>query len=155
MKVNNFSGFVERIGLRSTRVRTTDRTVVVVPNKQMVDSIVDNWSQRNLVRNEIRVELAPQTLSEKIQIALDEIKKIFSEKEDNVLNTTIFLQEISKNSALIFCEYFTSSAMPAQELNKLKEDLNLAIKETMEQNEIQMAVANSFNITTTNSQNES
>ena len=139
VKVNNFSGLVERIGLRSTRIRTVDRTLVVVPNKQMVDSIVDNWSMRSLVRNEIRIELAPQTSSEKIQLALDEIKKIFKQKEDVSLNTTVFLTEITKNSALIIAEYFTGSFLPVQDLNKLKQDLNLEIKKMEEQNEIRLA----------------
>ena len=144
VKVNNFLGFVERIGLRSTRIRTFDRTLVVVPNKQMVDSIVDNWSMRNLLRNEIRVELAPQTFSEKIQLALNEIKKIFEQKKNIALESSVFLTEITKNAAVIIAEYFTNSSLPVQELNKLKEDLNLEIKKMQEQNEIKPAVPNSL-----------
>ena len=44
IKVQNVSGTVERIGLRSTRLRTTQKSYVTVPNKQMVDSILDNTS---------------------------------------------------------------------------------------------------------------
>ncbi len=144
VKINNFTGFVERIGLRSTRIRTFDRTLVVVPNKQMVDGIVDNWSQRNLLRNEIRIELAPQTSSQKIELAVAEIKKIFKEKEALASNTSIFLAEITKNAALIIAEFFTEASLPIQQLNQLKEDLNIAIKKMQEQNEIKPAVANSF-----------
>ena len=54
VKVNNITGTVERIGLRSTRLRTPEKSLVTVPNKQMVDSILDNWSVRNLIRNEIK-----------------------------------------------------------------------------------------------------
>ena len=39
VKVNAVTGTVERIGLRSTRIRTADKTLVTVPNKQMVDSV--------------------------------------------------------------------------------------------------------------------
>ncbi len=39
VQVNKVLGTVERIGLRSTRIRTADKTLVTVPNKQMVDSI--------------------------------------------------------------------------------------------------------------------
>lgn len=147
VKVNNYLGFVERIGLRSTRIRTFDRTMVVVPNKQMVDSIVDNWSMRNLLRNEIRVELAPQSSSEKIELAVTQIKNILNEKQDVALNSSVFLMEITKNSALIMAEFFTNSSLPIYELNKLKEDLNLEIKKMQEKNEIESAVANSFTIT--------
>ena len=42
LKVQNITGTVEKIGFRSTRLRTTEKTYVSVPNKQMVDGIVDN-----------------------------------------------------------------------------------------------------------------
>jgi MscS family membrane protein len=144
VKVNNYLGYVERIGLRSTRIRTFDRTLVVVPNKQMVDSIVDNWSMRNLLKNEIRIELSPQTSSEKIELAVDEVKRIFKERESLALNTSIHLSEITKNSALIIAEYFTEASLPLQQLNQLKEDVNLEIKKMQERNEIKSSVANSF-----------
>jgi MscS family membrane protein len=46
VKVNAITGTIEKIGLRSTRIRTADKTLVTVPNKQMVDNITDNWSIR-------------------------------------------------------------------------------------------------------------
>src|SRR5664279_1037302 len=55
VKVNNISGTVERIGLRSTRIRTDLKTYVTVPNKQMVDNIVDNQTLRTYRKAEIRL----------------------------------------------------------------------------------------------------
>ena len=46
IKIQNVTGTIEHIGLRSTRIRTLDKTYVTVPNKQMVDTIVDNLSNR-------------------------------------------------------------------------------------------------------------
>ena len=57
LKVNQVTGTVEKIGLRSTRIRTIEKTYVSIPNKQMVDSIVDNISLRNKQRGEILVQL--------------------------------------------------------------------------------------------------
>ena len=56
VKVNNISGIVERIGLRSTRIRTDLKTYVTVPNKQMVDSIVDNQTLRTYRKAELRLQ---------------------------------------------------------------------------------------------------
>jgi MscS family membrane protein len=61
LKVNNVSGTVEKIGLRSTRIRTTEKTLVTVPNKQMVDSVVDNMSMRTQRRAEIKLVLSDKT----------------------------------------------------------------------------------------------
>jgi MscS family membrane protein len=57
VKVNNFTGTIERIGLRSTRIRTLDKTYISVPNKQMVDTIVDNITLRTQRKVELRLEL--------------------------------------------------------------------------------------------------
>jgi MscS family membrane protein len=68
VKVNAVNGTVEKIGLRSTRIRTVDKTLVTVPNKQMVDSVVDNWSLRTQRRTEIRLELSSGTSAAALQV---------------------------------------------------------------------------------------
>ncbi len=136
VKINNFSGFVERIGLRSTRLRTIDKTLITVPNKQMVDSILDNWSAREQMRNEIKVELTPQTSSEKIEIALKEIKNIFQLKNENVISSNIYLSEITKNGIIILCEFFTPFSLSIDAVSQLKEQINLDIKKMQEENQI-------------------
>jgi MscS family membrane protein len=47
VKVCDKDGFVEDIGLRSTRIRTDDRTVVSVPNGQLAMVILENLSLRD------------------------------------------------------------------------------------------------------------
>jgi len=44
LKVGNAQGTVEDIGLRSTRIRTADRTVVSVPNGQIANMTLENIS---------------------------------------------------------------------------------------------------------------
>jgi len=58
LKVNNITGTVEKIGLRSTRIRTELKTYVTVPNKQMVDSIVDNQTLRTQRKAELRLQIS-------------------------------------------------------------------------------------------------
>ena len=61
VKVNNFSGTIEKIGLRSTRIRTDNKTYISVPNKQMVDTIVDNISLRTERKIEMDLQLSITT----------------------------------------------------------------------------------------------
>ena len=53
--MQNFTGTVEKIGLRSTRIRTENKTYISVPNKQMVDSIIDNISLRTQRKGGIKI----------------------------------------------------------------------------------------------------
>ncbi|MHA4808351.1 mechanosensitive ion channel family protein [Flavitalea flava] len=122
LKVNNISGTVERIGLRSTRIRTDQKTYVTVPNKQMVDSIVDNLSLRTQRKGELRLELGLSTTSPQLDKLIREIRDIL--KKDKVENSTAFLNDISGTAFLISVDYFTSQ-ITQEEFNGIKQQVNL------------------------------
>jgi MscS family membrane protein len=50
VKAEGVSGTVESIGLRSTRIRTLDRTVVTVPNGKFADTRIENVAPRDRIR---------------------------------------------------------------------------------------------------------
>jgi MscS family membrane protein len=136
VKVNNITGTVERIGLRSTRVRTAEKSMVTVPNKQMVDSILDNWSERDLIRNEIKTLLSPHTSSAELEKIISGTKEILDTKKETIQTYSVYLQEINNDNAVIMVIYFTKFPMEGDELNKLKQDINIDIKKLQEKHEI-------------------
>jgi MscS family membrane protein len=136
VKVNNVTGTVERIGLRSTRLRTAEKSMVTVPNKQMVDSILDNWSVRNLIRNEIKTLLSPNTTAENLELVIVEINTILAAKKEKIQSFSVYLQEINSDSAVIMAVYFINYPMDIEAQNKLKEKINLEIRRMQEKNEI-------------------
>ena len=138
VKVNAVTGTVEKIGLRSTRIRTADKTLVTVPNKQMVDSVVDNWSMRTQRRGEIKLELAAQTTTAKTQAFIEAIKNILQSQPEKISTCTVHLTEINKNGILITAEYFTPH-IPFETFNQLREELGFAVKEALEKNSVEMA----------------
>lgn len=138
VKVNGITGKVEKIGLRSTRIRTVDKTLVTIPNKQMVDSIVDNLSMRTNRRAEIRLELSTKTSSTLVQTFIDALKKLPEQSNDHIVSSSVFLKDVSKSSLLIILEYFTAHITLA-EFDALKEQVNFSIKKLMEENKIEMA----------------
>jgi MscS family membrane protein len=50
IKVDDVSGTVESIGLRSTRIRTLDRTIITMPNGKLADARVESISARDRIR---------------------------------------------------------------------------------------------------------
>ncbi len=141
VKVNNITGTVERIGLRSTRLRTPEKSLVTVPNKQMVDSILDNWSVRNLVRNEIKTLVSPHTSSEDLKKVISGIENVLLEKKEVVRSYSVYLQEINNDSAVIMVVYFVDFPMETDDQNKLRQDINLAIRRMQENHEIKPSSA--------------
>ena len=146
VKVNNFSGTVERIGLRSTRLRTAEKSMITVPNKQMVDSILDNWSMRDLIRNEIKTFLSPHTSSEDLEKVIFGNKEILASKKETIQSYSVYLQEINNDSAVIMVIYFTKFPMKLDDLNELKEELNIAIRKLQEKHEIKPSATASVKI---------
>jgi MscS family membrane protein len=138
VKVQNITGSVERIGLRSTRIRTDQKTFVTVPNKQMVDSILDNLSLRTQRRGDIRLELDLQTSSENIESLLQGVKRILERKEIDDAN--VFLSEISGTAIIVLSDYY-SAPVTIREFNQLKQDINLKSLQLIESLGIRIAGA--------------
>ena len=137
VKVNSITGNVDRIGLRSTRIRTADKTLVTVPNKQMVDSIVDNYSMRTKRRGEIILELSHKTSLNVVQDFLDEIKKLLSQENLPVQSPTVLFKRISKNGLQVYIEFFTEP-IDINEFDNLNQELNFCIIKMMEEKKIEL-----------------
>lgn len=69
-------GTVEEIGLRSTRVRTLDRTVVAVPNAEFVTLHLENFSRRDRLRLTATLGLRYETTPDQLRDVLVEIRSM-------------------------------------------------------------------------------
>ena len=139
VKVLHVTGIVEKIGLRSTRIRSDQKTYVSVPNKQMVDSILDNISQRTQQRNELLLQISPETPSPKIEELIKELKGFLSNiKELEVYN--VFFVDINVQAYAIMVEFFLPAAY-LSEFNKIRQEVNLFALQTIEKLEIKIAGA--------------
>lgn len=138
VKVNNVTGKIEKIGLRSTRIRTPDKTLVTVPNKQMVDTMVDNWSMRTNRRAEIKLELSTKTSLTLTEAFINSLKTLLEKNNQHILSSSVFLKEINKNGLTIVVEYFTEP-FSMQEFDTLKQTINLQIKKLLEESAIEFA----------------
>lgn len=137
VKVQTVSGNVEKIGLRSTRIRTADKSYVTVPNKQMVDSILDNVTLRSQIRGEINLFIHLQTPPAKIQQLLDEVRKHLGTIRE-VQASNVLFNDIKVQAFVVFIEFFTPN-IPWGEFVSIKQKLNFFILKTMEQLEIKIA----------------
>ena len=138
VKVNAVIGTVEKIGLRSTRIRTGDKTLVTVPNKQMVDSVVDNWSLRTERRSEIRLELASSTSAEALEKFNEDVKKIIRQQGDKIKTHNVFIREVSKTGIVIIAEFFTAP-YDIKDFFQLNETINFQVKKLMDESSIEFA----------------
>jgi MscS family membrane protein len=138
LKVQGITGTVEKIGLRSTRIRTDQKTFVTVPNKQMVDSITDNLSLRTQRRAFVQLEINSSTSHEQVNQLVMGIERLFQLRRGEVENYTVFLSDINKNAFVVHVEFFTAT-IPAADFNALRQQVNLAIIRMLEDMDIRLA----------------
>jgi MscS family membrane protein len=72
-------GTVEEIGLRSTRLRTLERTVVSVPNADFASMQLENFADREKIRFSPQLHLRYGTKPEQIRQIITEIEKLLNE----------------------------------------------------------------------------
>ena len=75
IQVGSLSGTVEDLGLRSTRIRTAGRSIITVPNGQMVDSKVENFAPRDRVLLDTTLGVQYDTSPDQIRYIIDESKR--------------------------------------------------------------------------------
>jgi MscS family membrane protein len=75
-KVGNVLGTVEQIGLRSTRIRTLDRTVVSIPNGQMAIENLENYGVRDKIWFRPTIGLRYETRADQLRYVLAEVRRM-------------------------------------------------------------------------------
>lgn len=140
VKVLNITGVVEKIGLRSTRIRSEQKTYVTVPNKQMVDTVLDNQSQRTMQKSEVTLQLSLDTPSEKIEELIKKLRTyIGSLKEVQTYN--VMFTDINLQAYAILMEVFVAAAY-VSEFNRIKQQVNLFALKTIEEMGIKISGKN-------------
>jgi MscS family membrane protein len=79
IKVDGVLGSVEQIGLRSTRIRTLDRTVVTIPNGKLADARVECYAARDRIRMLCTLGLTYSTTAAQLREVLAACEKLLKE----------------------------------------------------------------------------
>src|SRR5262249_35071650 len=72
---NNDVGVVEVVGLRSTRIRTTDDTLLIVPNSSLTSIEITNYGRRRYRRYQTRIGVSYSTSLERLAAFRDGIQE--------------------------------------------------------------------------------
>ena len=78
LKVGEIVGTVDHIGLRSTRIRTPDRTVISIPNGQIANASLETLSARDKFWFHPVVTLRYETTPEQLRRILDDLRRLLT-----------------------------------------------------------------------------
>ena len=80
LKMGDVSGTVDHIGLRSTRIRTLDRTVVSIPNGQIANASLETLSARDKFWFHPVVGLRYETSPDQLHLVIDGIRQLLADE---------------------------------------------------------------------------
>ena len=130
-RFGNITGTVEEIGLRSTLLRTLDRSMLVVPNSVFASQEIENFSHRDRIRyfRRFRLQLAG---AEQLRFILAEVRKTFL-SHPQVLQDTVSVrfETIEDANAILRLDAGVNTT-DYQAFLAVAEDLNLRVVETVQ-----------------------
>lgn len=80
-KVGDISGTIEDIGMRSTRIRTNDRTLVTIPNGDLSTQRIENYARRNRFLINKNFELRYDATSDQLRLFLERVQQLLFASE--------------------------------------------------------------------------
>jgi MscS family membrane protein len=86
-RIGDQRGVVEDIGLRSTKLRTEDRTIVTIPNGTVATAVLENYRQRDKILFRQLVRLRYDLSSDHLRYLLDEVRAVLKQN-NRVENAT-------------------------------------------------------------------
>jgi MscS family membrane protein len=126
IQIDKYDGMVETIGLRSTRIRTLEGHLVVIPNKTMADSAINNVSLRPNIRQLMTISLVYGTTPAKMQQAVAILRDIF-QKHPLTHDALVYWKDYGPHSLDIFVVYWCKTKDFKVFLQAM-EEINLEIK---------------------------
>ncbi|SMO53089.1 MscS family membrane protein [Solitalea koreensis] len=104
--VAGIDGTIERVGFRSTRIRTLEKSIVTIPNKQMVDNVLDNLALRTSRRVKFTLGLTYDTSEKSIRGIIDAIKTLLAQQPEVHNDFVVALDGFSESSQTILILFF-------------------------------------------------
>jgi MscS family membrane protein len=127
VRIGANTGLVEDIGLRSTKIRLIDKSLVILPNKLVSSEAIVNLSRFTQRRVEQVIGLTYETRPDQMEAIVEEVRQIIlAEPTVDVTSVMVFFRDFSASSLDLWIVYLTTGD-DFQEGLALRQRVNLAI----------------------------
>jgi len=135
IKVNGVEGTVENIGMRTTKIRSFQKSLITVPNHIVANHPIENFSRRGIRRIKMHIGLTYATNSEQIIKIMEDIKEMLKGHDGISKNDSLMVNfdTFGDSSLNIFIYTFTKTANWEKYLD-IRENVNLEIMKIVEDN---------------------
>lgn len=139
VQVGQLSGDVEKVGFRSTRIRTADGSLVTIPNRLMTTQGLENLTQRQFRRAKFVLRFNYKTSLAQLQALITDIKLLIDTHEmTKPREGLVKFDQFGESSLDVLVIYHVETA-DWRIFNNVKEEINLQIIELIEKHGVQFA----------------
>ncbi len=139
IEMSGVEGTIEEIGIRSTKIRNHAQALVSVPNSEMANTTITNWSRMGKRRIRTRIGLTYSTNVEQIKAIIKEIKEMLqAHPEVHPEIIVVNFDEFEASALSILLNFFTNTIVTDKYLH-VREDINFKIMEIVARNGAQFA----------------
>lgn len=140
--VDNMTGTVERVGFRSTRIRTLEKSFLTLPNKAMIDNALDNLSLRTHRRSDFVLALEYETPQARLESFMEKIRQILAQHEKcSQEEIVVRFVEFGESSLNVRVVYYALT-QEFVEFQRIREEINLRILEAARESGVSFAFPN-------------
>jgi len=130
VKIGTVEGIIEKVGFRSSRIRTFDKSVIILPNRKLIDSSLENFSERGTRRVKFTVGAVYGLSQETLEKVMEEIRTMIRNIEETSGEPTVYLDNFGDFSVNILVVYFVNIT-PDLKFEQLKQRINFGVYEIM------------------------
>lgn len=131
-KIGTVAGTVEDIGMRSTRLRTNDKTLVTIPNGDLSNQTIENYARRSRFLINKKLSLRYDTKSDQVRQMVERTTKIL-EAEETISNDPRPVRFIGFSTDGLVLEIFCYvNVSDNNEFLRIQQDLMLKVLDTAE-----------------------
>jgi small-conductance mechanosensitive channel len=134
------SGTVEKIGVKSTRIKTLQGEMLIVPNKELTGVRIQNFSHLEKRRAKLKFNVVYDTSNEHLKLISKTLKDIISAQDHCVFERANF--ETFGSFGLTFEAIYSIETANYKTFMDIQEEINLALKAFLENQKIQLAIPN-------------
>jgi MscS family membrane protein len=131
VKIEDFVGTVELIGLRSTRVRTLDRTIITIPNGRLADMRVESFSPRDRLRLAFKLGLVYETTAAQIREVLAGLDRLLRE-HPKIWAEDVVVRFESLGDSSLNIEVMAWFETTSDEFHKIRQEVLLSAMDVVE-----------------------
>ncbi len=140
-RIGSAQGVVEEIGLRSTRLRTPDQTLISLPNATVATAEIENMSARTALRYRIVLPVRPDAPADQLQACLSAMSSLMH-AEPLLKAESIGVQVRGYNAGVIEIELGATTTTPRPaEFAQARERLTVGLLRAIEANGIELRSA--------------